>query len=1343
MEEISSVGKRIDEEIEGLIVPSKLGQSNRIGSLPNQHIENLNEREAFLRDEAKTYGETAKAQADRNWVFNSSWRDIERANEHRGEYNEGYEISEEDKKSIAVNYSDKEAAFLYEAESNEQLDSRIRWVQQDRDLKEKAHKDGYTAMGMSFLVDMADPALLPLLATPTKWLTKGSLLSRVGKSAAFGAGMGASVEAALMKTDTQRDWTDVARSAAAGGLMSGAFTVLGAAGKAAWVSRSAESRLQETTRRIMENSIANADDLARRMAREAAENKAVHQVREAAGDPVVHQVEAKTTLRDELIETTSSSKKKADVEVKAAAKALADLEVKINKFGAKGKAVNLNRLKANLAKAESAQRKATHEEAALKADIDRLDIGNVPAHLRERYDALAREIDGTQNTAMREKIAQHPDPEPSIPQRTDATTVIDPYNPPKTRDGQSYTGGGRDASAAAVRKPMYEMGNTGSYYKMARKFMDRAAKIPKSWQMKLYSIRPIRERLQSAHTTIDQSSNDVIRGLNSSLNNNTQGMGRGETNAAVTRERFIGSAKWAEGGRESKALLMYAKEQGFSKVETARLTMLDPAYREPFDDAVVLAMVTQQFPSPAIKLAAEARGDMLFMAASEMAASGVKGFAKIPRNKKDFRKSMKEYAKEKNYTNEETRELMQEGSVLHSEFLNAMDVARQGGADTPALKNAIKADTPYGGVDPRKDYFPFLPSLEKMQRTVSRTSRQDVVDLIALSYMQARRPSNYKVAHIIANATYERTLYRGLQSGEVKIKTIYDPDSVKALKEGLRNSGMDEVDIKDFIRHLRESDDAQGLSPRAMQSLGADMTASHNGLKMTDLVDTSQGVTTKYIADAGGSVAIAKEGFGSRQELEQFLIQVEKDGRNALAEAVRYAVGDPKKLKALEEQTVALGREVEGLKDSIRLLFGESLDTVRGGQVSGVVKASRIARKATTVVRLGQSGWASISDLSNVIGQVGFSTLLKVFPKSLNMGLKEPRVKHDLKEAYEFLTGAYGHAEGYIDRGNYVMTNMGEDAGSRVENISNGLLGKAQEHTMFLSGHRLVENTISEAHYRAILSNLHAHATGKRTVGKNDLLVLEQGGLKPAEIAQVFQHIKDNRVTAQDGTKLLGIENMDAELRHKLGNAMRHMLSHGSQRNFIGDTSIFINRELGKVTTQYRGFGLVAAEKRMVNGARNAPAVLAYTTLVGTGLALMAYKGKVHLQAAAMSEEDAEEHIRKKMSDAELLRGVISMGSQLTIANMGLDMADNLGVSLTAGMEGDDERYKGSFGADSVAIAGMADSIGDTLSGIGGALTGGEDERAQFWKDFTKSVPYLRTSLTLAGLAAYQAMTDK
>lgn len=102
MEEISSVGKRIDEEIEGLIVPSKLGQSSRIGSLPNQHIENLNERETFLRNEAKTYGETAKAQADRNWVLNSAWRDVERANEHRGEYNEGYEISEEDKKSIST-----------------------------------------------------------------------------------------------------------------------------------------------------------------------------------------------------------------------------------------------------------------------------------------------------------------------------------------------------------------------------------------------------------------------------------------------------------------------------------------------------------------------------------------------------------------------------------------------------------------------------------------------------------------------------------------------------------------------------------------------------------------------------------------------------------------------------------------------------------------------------------------------------------------------------------------------------------------------------------------------------------------------------------------------------------------------------------------------------------------------------------------------------------------------------------------------------------------------------------------------------------------------------------------
>lgn len=1342
MKPSTGIDAEIDKTIAERLDPTKVGRSDRIGSLPNQHIENLNALEYQMRDEAKTHWDTSKALADRNWLINSARRDVKRQNEIRGVYKDpDYEISEEDKKNIVTKYSEKEAAFIFESESNEELDSRIRWVQEDRDLREKSYKEGWGALGISLLVDMADPALVPLMATPTKWMSSGSLLARAGKSGLMGAGMSGAVEAVLMQRDTQRDWTDVARMTAAGGIMSGGLTVLGAGVRAAWVNRSAESRLQESTRKIMENSIHNADDLARRMATEASEQKTLTKVREAAGNPIVNQVEAKTLLRDELSATVSTRRKKADSDVSVAKKALKTLEDRVKKYGDKGTAVKMKRLREAVNKAESAQRKAKHEEDSIKVDIERLENGNVPQHLREQYEAKVKELDGAQNTAMREKMEQYQDTDPSITAR-DSFAAEGAVSEGKVKV-TDYQGGTRSAGAAAVRRPMYEMGNTRSYYKTARKFMDRAAKIPKAWQMKLYSIKPVRERLQSAHATTDQSANDVIRGLNSALANNTQGLSRGETNAAVTRERVLGELRWAERGRENKALLMYAKEQGFDKVETARLTMLDPEYREPFDDAVVLAMVTQEAPSPAIRLAAEARGDMLFKAATLMAENGVKGFAKIPRNKRMFRKAMKEYAKEKGYTAVELRELIDKGTVLHSEFLNAIEAGRSRGTESPAIKAAIKADTPYGGVDPRKDYFPFLPSLDKMQRAVAKSSRQDVVDLIALSYMQAARPSNKVVAHIIANATYERTLYRGLKSGNVQIKTIFDPAAMKTLKKGLRKSGMDSADIKEFIRHLRDSDDVQGLSPRAMQSLGADMTASHNGLKMTDLIDTSQNVTTKYAAEAAGSVSIAKEGFGSRQDLEQFLVQVEKDARNAIEDKKRSAKGDAKKLKALDKEAASLSREVSGLSDIVRLLFGESLDSARGQQVSGAVKTSRVLRKATTAVRLGQSGWASISDLSNVIGQVGWVTFAKVLPKSLSWGIKEPKVREDLKEAFEFLTGAYSHAASYIDRTNYVMTNMGEDAASRVEAISNGLLGKAQEHTMFLSGHRFVENNISEAHYRGILSNMHKHATGQRVVGKNDLLLLEQGGLKPDEITKVFEHIKNNRRVAEDGTQLLGIETMDAALRHKLGNAMLSMLSHGSQRNFIGDTSLFINRELGKVTTQYRGFGLVAAEKRMVNGVRNAPAALAYTSVMGTTFAAMAYAGKVHLQAAAMNEEDGEEHIRRKMSDAEFMRGTISMGSQLTIPNMALELSDNLGVSLTAGLEGDEERYKDSFGANSVALAGMADSIGDVSSSVGGLISGDEDARATFWENFSKSVPYLRTTLTLAGMAAYQALADE
>ena len=63
--------------------------------------------------------------------------------------------------------------------------------------------------------------------------------------------------------------------------------------------------------------------------------------------------------------------------------------------------------------------------------------------------------------------------------------------------------------------------------------------------------------------------------------------------------------------------------------------------------------------------------------------------------------------------------------------------------------------------------------------------------------------------------------------------------------------------------------------------------------------------------------------------------------------------------------------------DSVRLMYGESLDTTASGDIPFMYRGIRMTRKYTSLVRLGWNGFASISENSNAIVNNGLGTTMR------------------------------------------------------------------------------------------------------------------------------------------------------------------------------------------------------------------------------------------------------------------------------------------------------------------------------------------------------------------------------
>nr|CDQ33420.1 hypothetical protein BN993_02862 [Virgibacillus halodenitrificans] len=399
--------------------------------------------------------------------------------------------------------------------------------------------------------------------------------------------------------------------------------------------------------------------------------------------------------------------------------------------------------------------------------------------------------------------------------------------------------------------------------------------------------------------------------------------------------------------------------------------------------------------------------------------------------------------------------------------------------------------------------------------------------------------------------------------------------------------------------------------------------------------------------------------------------------------------------------------------------MGEPLDRNESTLGRTFLVSSRSLRKATGILRLGWNGAASIAEGANSLVTFGLRRTLKNVPAT--KWFQAGKYKDDPRlEAAHRVMGAYANKENYFTAKNYMAANMGEDAQSRMERIYNNAAGWVQDKNMLLSGFRTVQNGSEELAQRSMLDQLLQAADGRLKFKDKDLQVWRDAGLDDDEFDEVMKYIKDNPEYVDIGgeqVRVFSADSMDPALRDKLGAAMSSVLGRQMQRNFIGESSIWVNKELGKLLTQFRTFSLVSLEKQLIAGIRGNHAVLAQKLMYSTLLAYLAYNGRVAVQAKL--KDDPEEYVRKSTEGMAGVIGVMNMNNVYGGFGIPLDGLATVNALPEEWMSGGKSWGFRGYGVDSVPAAGVLKDVQGVTAGAMGGLRsilvgeGVEDEDAE------------------------------
>lgn len=568
-------------------------------------------------------------------------------------------------------------------------------------------------------------------------------------------------------------------------------------------------------------------------------------------------------------------------------------------------------------------------------------------------------------------------------------------------------------------------------------------------------------------------------------------------------------------------------------------------------------------------------------------------------------------------------------------FMKALEIRKNNG------------EAGFENVTPDPSYVPIVMDGWKMNTAVSRTNKQTVTTVLSLGYQSGKRKIPKKYADKLAELQYTRAMNTTLsarQSFERVISKAEEQDFI----DGLVAAGVDPASIKSLTDDIVDREVAASISNRAKSSLGINVNAEFGGVKVLDLINTQiDDLIEGYAKEAAGGAALARHGFKTEQQALAVIDAGEKYGRNLGLNAERLA------------------EEAQMLRDGVAMIMGRSIEVEPN---SNLASGLRMARSYTTMIRLQQIGFSTFPELARGISHLGLRTILKAVPNTAIFrrraarkgGLSSGELNEPLLREQEFLLG-------YVDEESWVRPvsirhedSLPESHRSGVVNFLNKAISVGARVTNVTSGFQAVQGGLGKIVSKSIQLRLVEMANGGLPLERK---LMQEVGWTDGFIDDVIKHIKANPKSVNFNGKdfqLLNAESMSPQMREKVGLGLLRMSGRLMQRHFIGDTSMWMNKTLGKTMTQFRSFMLVSAEKQLVHDLRGDKTKAAQILMWSSLLGYLSYTAQMQLQA--YGEPNPDQWFADRMADREVAFGVFNKMPQTAIISLGGDALATLGV---------------------------------------------------------------------------------
>lgn len=712
-----------------------------------------------------------------------------------------------------------------------------------------------------------------------------------------------------------------------------------------------------------------------------------------------------------------------------------------------------------------------------------------------------------------------------------------------------------------------------------------------------------------------------------------------------------------------------------------------------------------------------------------------------------FGEGLEDYAAELGYTG-----LRREKQMLNTKFVNDfkkmvyLETKKPNSYSSEAVKKAAQGyrDLYAKGLEIRKasgesgfqnvandpNYTPTIYNNANIHNAVAKSGRSNVVNAIARAY-ELGGDGTFKLnrdsAVAIAEATVERNLNRNLTMGDA-MRTLTNTDLDKVM-EDLRKAGLSEEDIEAFLNTSTARETNKNMSARARRSFNPDVSVSHNGVKMVDLLETDvEKLGEMYTRDAAGSAAMAKHGFANYADAKFFLADLEKTLINQ-GMTVKQA-----------------NKEVGMLNRGIDLIYGKSVDEGNREFLQGV----STLREITSLVRLSSNGMASFPEMARATVNRGLGSTMEAVPsiRELIAGSKHLRGgklsgKYD-DPFYDMVDTVMGYAgDDYaLDFRGIAADNLEEIGDSKLTGLMQTALAKGQRLQSFTSGFRAIQGGGEKLSARAMMRRYVQDVSGNTNKNFSKLEIAEAGWGDDGFYDSLLAYGQRNLKEVEHGGRAIEVvdfSNMPPDMFHRMQVGMYRTMKREMQGQFVGDTSIAMNTWLGKLLSQFRTFSIASFEKQLLRDLNHAPAQGFQMFMVSSGLAAVAHTAGVVTNSVGRT--DRSQYIERNMSGANFTFGVVNRSGQLASVGIGADVLATFGLIPDELMASPSSiGYRGLSGS-SVPVLGLVGDVKDTVKKTGELLSG-DITPSKYVNQVQKIAPFGKTFGVNQGLNALESALE-